>query len=81
MEGVVRQVDPPQGLRWRRCYKKACEEGIPLDPRGLGLFLAIPSSLAIAPAKGSVLFIVAPSSPRQGKMSRKWQCICTFRRL
>src|SRR6185312_11146474 len=46
-----------------------------------GLFLAIPSSLAVAPAKGSVLFIVAHSSPRQGKLSRKWQCICTFRRL
>ena len=43
-----------------------------------GLFLAIPSSLAVAPAKGSVLFIIAHSSPRQGKLQRKWQCICTF---
>src|SRR6185503_6738723 len=46
-----------------------------------GLFLAIPSSLAVAPAKGSVLFIVAHSSPRQGKLPRRWQCVCTFRRL
>ena len=29
-----------------------------------GLFLAIPSSLAVAPTKGSVLFIIAHSSPR-----------------
>ena len=37
-----------------------------------GLLLAIPSSLAVAPAKDSVLFIVAHSSPRQGKLPRKW---------
>ena len=36
-----------------------------------GLLLAIPSSLAIAPAKDSVL----------GKLPRRWQCVCTFRRL
>ena len=36
-----------------------------------GLFLAMPSSLAVAPAKGSVLFFVAHSSPRQGKLPRK----------
>ena len=30
-----------------------------------GPFLTIPSSLAVATAKGSVLFIVAHSSPRQ----------------
>ena len=29
-----------------------------------GLFLAIPSSLAVAPARGSVLFFVAHSSPK-----------------
>ena len=46
-----------------------------------GLFLAIPSSLAVAPARGSVLFFVAHSSPRQGKLPRKWQCVCTFWRL
>src|SRR6185295_15916767 len=46
-----------------------------------GLLLAIPSSLAIAPAKDSVLFIGAHSSPRQGKLPRRWQCACTFRRL
>ena len=46
-----------------------------------GLFLAIPSSLAVAPARGSVLFFVAHSSPRQGKLPRRWQCVCTFRRL
>ena len=33
-----------------------------------GLFLAIPSSLAVVPARGSVLFFVAHSSPRQGKL-------------
>src|SRR6185503_1785774 len=46
-----------------------------------GLLLAIPSSLAIAPAKDSVLFIGARSSPRLGKLPRRWQCVCTFRRL
>ena len=37
-----------------------------------GLFLAIPSSLAVAPARGSVLFFVAHSSSRQGKLPRKF---------
>ena len=46
-----------------------------------GLFLAIPSSLAIVPARGLVLFFVAHPSPGQGKLPRKWQCVCTFRRL
>ena len=46
-------------LRWRRCYKKACEESIPLDPCGLGAVPRIPSSLAVALVKGSVLFFVA----------------------
>ena len=46
-----------------------------------GLFLAIPSSMAIVLARGSVLFFVAHSSPRQGKLPRKWQCVCTFRWL
>ena len=34
-----------------------------------GLLLAIPSSLAIAPTKDSVLFIGTHSSPRQGKIA------------
>ena len=46
-----------------------------------GLFLAIPSSLAIAPARGLVLFFVAHFSPKQGKLPRKWQCVCSFWRL
>ena len=46
-----------------------------------GLFLAIPSSLAVALARGSVLFFVARSSPRQGKLPCRWQCVCTFRWL
>jgi len=46
-----------------------------------GLFLAIPSSLAIAPAWGLVLFFVARFSPRQGKLPRRWQRVCIFRRL
>ena len=36
-----------------------------------GLFLAIPSSMAIVLARGSVLFFVAHSSPRQGKLPRR----------
>ena len=46
-----------------------------------GLLLAIPSSLVVMSAKDSVLFIGARSSPRQGKLPHKWQCVCTFRRL
>ena len=46
-----------------------------------GPFLAIPSSLTITSVRGSVLFFVAHSSPRQGKLPRRWQCVCTFRRL
>jgi len=36
-----------------------------------GPLLAIPSSLAVAPAKDLVLFIGAHSSPRQGKLPRR----------
>ena len=43
-----------------------------------GLFLAIPSGLAVTPVRGSVLFFVAYSSPRQGKLPRKWQCVCIY---
>jgi hypothetical protein len=46
-----------------------------------GLFLAIPSNLAVVPARGSVPFFVARSSPRQGKLPHRWQCVCTFQRL
>src|SRR6185312_8973638 len=46
-----------------------------------GLLLAIPSSLVVMSAKDSVLFIGARSSPRQGKLPRRWQCVCTFRWL
>jgi len=46
-----------------------------------GLLLAISSSLVAMSAKDSVLFIGACSSPRPGKLPRRWQCVCTFRRL
>ena len=52
-----------------------------MDPCGPGLLLAIPSSLVALSAKDSVLFIGACSSPREGKLPRRWQCVCTFRRL
>ena len=43
-----------------------------------GLLLPIPSSLVAMLAKDLVLFIGARSSPRQEKLPRRWQCICTF---
>ena len=43
--------------------------------------LASPSSLVVMSAKDLVLFIGAHSSPRQGKLPRRCQRVCTFRRL
>jgi hypothetical protein len=37
----------------------------------------IPSSLAVVSARGSMPFFVARSSPRQGKLPRRWQRVCT----
>src|SRR6185312_16522337 len=43
-----------------------------------GLLLASPSNLVVMLAKNLVLFIGARCSPRQGKLARRWQCVCAF---
>ena len=76
---------PPARPPARSSVEETPEEGLrgkhPLDPCGLGAGPHIPSSLAVASAKGSVPFFVACSSPRQGKLPRRWQCVCIFRWL
>ena len=72
----------PAGSLVEEMLEESLRGGHPRWTRAVwGLLLAIPSSLVVAPAKDSVLFIGARSSPRQGKLPRRWQCVCTFQRL
>ena len=72
---------PPMVFGGGDARRKLARRASPWTRTIWGLFLAIPSSLAVAPARGLVLFFVAHSSPRQGKLPRRWQCVYTFRRL